>query len=114
MRISEVAAAMGGSQVFLEEGEEITVEELFKSTIIASANDSAAALALLKAVRPAIAEIKDDAQRKAVSDAVLGLVSGKSDAAKLVKAKPAAQASASIEDVQKMYDRLNPHKKEVN
>ena len=76
--------------------------------------DSAAALALLKAVRPAIAEIKDDAQRKAVSDAVLGLVSGKSDAAKLVKAKPAAKASASIEDVQKMYDRLNPHKKEVN
>ena len=76
--------------------------------------DSAAALALLKAVRPAIAEIKDEAQRKAVSDAVLGLVSGKSDAAKLVKAKPAAPASASIEDVQKMYDRLNPHKKEVN
>lgn len=76
--------------------------------------DSAAALALLKAVRPAIAEIKDDAQRKAVSDAVLGLVSGKSDAAKLVQAKPAAPASASIEDVQKMYDRLNPHKKEVN
>lgn len=76
--------------------------------------DSASALALLKAVRPAIAEIKDEAQRKAVSDAVLGLVSGKSDAAKLVKAKPAAPASASIEDVQKMYDRLNPHKKEVN
>ena len=76
--------------------------------------DSAAALALLKAVRPAIAEIKDEAQRKAVSDAVLGLVSGKSDAAKLVKAKPAAPASASIEDVQRMYDRLNPHKKEVN
>ena len=71
--------------------------------------DSASALALLKAVRPAIAEIKDEAQRKAVSDAVLGLVSGKSDAAKLVKAKPAAPASASIED-----DRLNPHKKEVN
>ncbi|MBQ2737195.1 MAG: D-alanyl-D-alanine carboxypeptidase [Clostridia bacterium] len=47
VRISEVAAAMGGSQVFLEEGEEITVEELFKSTVIASANDSAAALAEL-------------------------------------------------------------------
>ena len=45
--ISEYAASMGGSQVFLEEGEEITVEELFKSTIIASANDSAVALAEL-------------------------------------------------------------------
>lgn len=49
VRISDVAASMGGSQVFLEEGEEITVEELFKSTIIASANDSAAALAELVA-----------------------------------------------------------------
>ncbi len=47
VRISKEAAAMGGSQVFLEEGEEVAVEELFKSTIIASANDSAVALAEL-------------------------------------------------------------------
>ncbi len=47
VRVSAEAASMGGSQVFLEEGEEITVDELFKSTIIASANDSACALAEL-------------------------------------------------------------------
>ncbi len=47
--ISDYAASKGGSQVFLEEGEEITVEELFKSTVIASANDSAVALAELVA-----------------------------------------------------------------
>lgn len=38
---------MGGSQVFLEEGEKITVEELIKCTVIASANDAAVALAEL-------------------------------------------------------------------
>jgi D-alanyl-D-alanine carboxypeptidase (penicillin-binding protein 5/6) len=43
--ISEHAASMGGSQVFLEEGEEMSVEELLKCTIIASANDAAVALA---------------------------------------------------------------------
>ena len=43
--ISANAASMGGSQVFLEEGERMTVEELLKCTVIASANDAAVALA---------------------------------------------------------------------
>ena len=43
--VSANAASMGGSQVFLEEGEEMTVEELLKCTVIASANDCAVALA---------------------------------------------------------------------
>ena len=38
---------MGGSQVFLEEGESFTVEELLKCTVIASANDAAVAIAEL-------------------------------------------------------------------
>ncbi len=45
--ISEYAASMGGSQVFLKEGERMTVEELLKCTVIASANDAAVALAEL-------------------------------------------------------------------
>lgn len=45
--VSAKAASMGGSQVFLKEGESVSVEELFKSTVIASANDSAYALAEL-------------------------------------------------------------------
>lgn len=43
--ISSYAASMGGSQVFLEEGEKMTVEELIKCTVIASANDAAVSLA---------------------------------------------------------------------
>jgi len=42
---SEHAAQMGGSQIWLEPGEEMTVEELLKATVIASANDAATALA---------------------------------------------------------------------
>ncbi len=45
--ISDYAASMGGSQVFLEEGERMSVEELIKCTVIASANDAAVALAEL-------------------------------------------------------------------
>lgn len=43
--ISQNAASMGGSQVFLEEGEEFSVEDLIKCTVIASANDASVALA---------------------------------------------------------------------
>ncbi len=42
---SEYAASMGGSQIFLEEGEEMTVEELLLAVAIASANDASVALA---------------------------------------------------------------------
>ena len=47
--ISSYAASMGGSQVFLEEGERMSVEDLLKCTVIASANDAAVALAELTA-----------------------------------------------------------------
>ena len=49
VQVSEYAASMGGSQVFIKPGEEFTVEELLKSTVIASANDAAVALAELVA-----------------------------------------------------------------
>ncbi len=43
--ISEYAASMGGSQVYLEPGEEMTVDELLKCVAVASANDAAVTLA---------------------------------------------------------------------
>ena len=42
--ISAHAASMGGSQVFLKEGEYMSVLDLIKCTVIASANDAAVAL----------------------------------------------------------------------
>ena len=45
--VSANAASMGGSQIFIKEGERFTVEELLKSAIIASANDASVALAEL-------------------------------------------------------------------
>lgn len=41
---SENAMSKGGSQIWLEVGEQMTVEELLKATIIASANDACTAL----------------------------------------------------------------------
>ncbi|MFC4387715.1 D-alanyl-D-alanine carboxypeptidase family protein [Gracilibacillus marinus] len=45
VRISEKAASMGGSQIFLEAGEEMTVNDLLKGIAVASGNDASVALA---------------------------------------------------------------------
>lgn len=47
--VSAYAASMGGSQVFLKEGESMSVEELIKCAVIASANDASVVLAELVA-----------------------------------------------------------------
>lgn len=45
VRVSERAASMGGSQIFLEAGEEMSVEDLLKGIAVASGNDASVALA---------------------------------------------------------------------
>lgn len=43
--VSEYAASMGGSQIFLKVGEKMTLEDMLRSVTVASANDAAVALA---------------------------------------------------------------------
>ncbi|MFF2456480.1 D-alanyl-D-alanine carboxypeptidase family protein [Peribacillus simplex] len=45
IRTSEYAASMGGSQIFLEPGEEMTTEQMLKGISIGSANDASVAMA---------------------------------------------------------------------
>ncbi|WP_256758217.1 D-alanyl-D-alanine carboxypeptidase family protein [Cohnella sp. WQ 127256] len=45
VQASEYAASMGGSQIFLEPGEEMTVEEILKGIALASGNDASVAIA---------------------------------------------------------------------
>ena len=42
---SAAAAGKGGSQIFLEEGEQLSMDEMLKSVVVSSANDCATALA---------------------------------------------------------------------
>ncbi|MGG1551714.1 D-alanyl-D-alanine carboxypeptidase family protein [Paenibacillus ferrarius] len=43
--VSEYAASMGGSQIFLEPGEQMTVQEMLKGIAMASGNDASVAMA---------------------------------------------------------------------
>ncbi len=45
VQTSEYAASMGGSQIFLEPGEEMSVEDMIKGIALASGNDASVAMA---------------------------------------------------------------------
>lgn len=85
------------------------------------AMDKAMAAAILKQVRPSVAAIKDEKERKAVSDALIACVTGnfEDDTAKIIQvAQKNARIAADhtpkmdLDAVQKAYDSQNPHRKE--
>lgn len=85
--------------------------------------DKALAASILKRVRPAVAAIQDEAQRKAVADAIIACVtdSSASDTAKIMQtvqknAKKAADSKPGMDfdAVQKAYDNMNPHSRKEN
>lgn len=85
-----------------------------------SVGDAAAVAAILKSMRPAIATIKDDAERRRITDTLLasmGLGRKKSDIARIMKttqknAKKAADSKPKmdLDACQSAYDKRNPHK----
>jgi len=82
--ISQYAASMGGSQVFLEEGESFTVEELIKCTVISSANDAAVALAELVSGNEGnfVAEMNSRAKELGMNNTTFENVTGLDDTTK--------------------------------
>ena len=84
---------------------------------------SALAVGILKAMRPSVAAIENPEQRKAVSDALISLVTAgnsQDDMAAILKAsrqnalrraeehKPKA---VDTDEIQALYDELNPHRR---
>ena len=79
------------------------------------------AVEILRRVRPAVAAIKDKNDRARVTDAILSSIKGNDEqvtsilsATKDSAMKNAAKANAvnAVEEQQKAYDSLNPHKKD--
>ncbi len=77
------AASMGGSQIFLKEGEQMTLEDLLKSVVIASANDAAVALAehLAGSVGAFVEKMNAKAAKLGMKDTVFENVTGLDDTA---------------------------------
>lgn len=82
------------------------------------AMDAAARRDILTAMRPVVAAISDEAQRKAVSEALVSALGSKkndiaavADALDLKAAEAKKNNRMNADDLQKLYDSMNPHKK---
>ena len=81
--VSANAASMGGSQVFLKEGEQMKLEDLLKSVVIASANDAAVALAeyLSGSVQSFVGKMNERAKQLGMTGSTFENVTGLDDTA---------------------------------
>ncbi len=81
--VSANAASMGGSQVFLKEGEQMPLVDMLKSVVIASANDAAVALAehLCGSVDSFVARMNEKAKSLGMENTKFENVTGLDDTA---------------------------------
>jgi len=98
---SKTAASMGGSQIWLEEGEQMTVDELLKAAAIVSANDACAALAehLCGTIEQFVVRMNERAKELGMQDTTFLDCSGLND-----------EGVSSANDVAVMARELMKHK----
>ena len=98
--VSANAASMGGSQVFLKEGEQMPLVDMLKSVVIASANDAAVALAehLCGSVESFVTRMNEKAKALGMENTRFENVTGLDDTAQnhLTSAKDIAIMSREL------------------
>ena len=101
--VSDVAASMGGSQVFLDSGKEYKAGELIKSIIVASANDSCVAVAerLSGSVEGFVKDMNERAKALGMNNTNFVNCTG----------LPAPESYSSAKDVSIMFRELIKHPK---
>ena len=108
--IEDALANMGEESAVIEATEEETTNACNKDTAL----DSAVQGRILASVIDAVNGITDEAQRQAVSDAILGAVRvTKDDMSALISGQETTPVHKTVtnEEVQSAYDAMNPHKK---
>ena len=102
------AASMGGSQIFLEEGEQMSVEDMVKSVVIASANDAACALAefVSGSEEAFVKAMNERARELGMTSAVFENTNGLDDTAEnhVISARDIAVMSAELIKYEKILE----------
>lgn len=104
--VSEHAASMGGSQIWLEPGEVMTVNDLLKATVIASANDCAVALGEYAAgsEEEFVAQMNRRAEQLGMTDTVFKNCYGLDEDGHVTSAYDVALMSRELLKHPKIYD----------
>lgn len=98
VRTSALAASMGGSQVFLEENEEMSVNDMLKAVAVASGNDAAVALAefISGSHENFVAEMNERAKQLGMNDTTFINCNGLDDPNHLTSAHDIALMSCEL------------------
>lgn len=100
------AASMGGSDIWLKEGETMTVDDMLKATVIASANDAAVALAEFVAGSEDdfIRMMNEKAQKLGMNDTTFKNCNGLDEDGHLTSANDVAIMSRELTKHKKIFD----------
>lgn len=106
VRCSELAASMGGSQVYLEPGEEMTVRDMLKAVAVASGNDAAVALAehVAGSLEGFVAQMNTRAEELGMKDTHFINCNGLDDPAHLTSAYDIALMSRELVRHPKIFE----------
>lgn len=100
------AASMGGSDIWLEPGESMTVDDMLKATVIMSANDAAVALAeyVAGSEDEFVAQMNQRAKELGMKNTVFKNVNGLDEDGHVTSAYDIALMSRELIKHQKIYD----------
>ena len=100
------AASMGGSDIWLEEGESMTVDDLIKATVIMSANDAAVVLAeaVSGSEEAFVAQMNEKAQQLGMNDTVFKNCNGLDEEGHVTSAYDVALMSRELIRHEKVFD----------
>ncbi|MBQ5563934.1 MAG: D-alanyl-D-alanine carboxypeptidase, partial [Clostridia bacterium] len=106
---SEHASSMGGSDIWLEVGETMTVDEMIKATVVASANDAAVALAeyLCGTEEEFVAQMNKKAKELGMKETVFKNCNGLDEDGHVTSAYDVAVMSRELTKHKKIYDYSN-------
>lgn len=100
------AASMGGSDIWLEEGEKMSVDDLIKATAVASANDAAVVLAeaLCGSEDSFVAQMNKKAKKLGMNETVFKNCNGLDEDGHLTSAYDVAIMSAELIKYEKIFE----------
>lgn len=103
------AASMGGSDIWLEEGEQMTVDDMIKATAVASANDAAVALAefICGTEDDFVAAMNEKAKTLGMDDTTFMNCNGLDEEGHITSAYDVALMSRELIKHEKIFDYTN-------
>ena len=103
------AASMGGSDIWLEEGEQMTVDDMIKATAVASANDAAVALAefISGTEDDFVAAMNEKAKALGMDDTTFMNCNGLDEEGHITSAYDVALMSRELIKHEKIFDYTN-------